>query len=100
MRSQEVRNGRAVRHGTLSVVHRKEDFELALEVLVDLEDGGDVTTSVAVVGRRPDRDQALAEPVLKAVHNELMRTCDELEVVNVIELVGHTRAKQPAGTAG
>lgn len=100
MCSQEVRNGCAVRHGALSIVHRKEDLELALEVLVDFEDGGDVTASVAVVGCRPDRDQALAEPVLEAVHNKLMRTCDELEVVDVIELVGDTGAEEPAGTTG
>jgi len=100
LRSQEVRDGSAVRHRTLPVVHRQENLELALEVLVDLQDRGDVTTSVAVVRGRPDRDQALTEPVLESVHDELMRTRDEFEVVDVVELVCDTRAKQPACATG
>lgn len=66
---------------------------MALEVFIDLQDRSHITTSVAVVGSRPDRDQALAEPVLEAIHNELMRTGDELKVIDVIELVCDARSE-------
>ena len=97
--SQEVRNGRAVRHGALPVVHGKEDLERAFKMLIDLQDGCQVVAAVAVVGGRPDRNQGLAEPVLEAIHHKLMGACHKLEVVDVIELMRHSRAEEPASAA-
>ena len=78
-----------------------EDLEVALHVVVDVEDGGDVTATVAVVGRRPNRHEVrVFEPVLEAVHDELMGSGDELEVVDVIVLGGHLGAEKPAGATG
>lgn len=99
-RSQEVGDGVAVRHIVLSFVDRQKDLELTLEVLVDLQDGGNVTASVAVVGSGPDRDQTLSEPVLESVHDQLMRASNKFKVVDVIKFVGHAGTKEPACTTG
>ena len=77
-----------------------EDLEVALQVLIDVEDGGDITAAVAVVRGRPDRDQiGVLEPVFESVHDELVRPCNQLQVVDVVELCGHLAAKEPAGAS-
>lgn len=96
--SQEVGNDIAVRHRALTVVDGQEDFVLTFEMRVDLEDGGHVVASVAVVRSRPDGDEALSEPISEAVHNKLMCAGDQLEIVDVIELVGNARAEEPSST--
>jgi hypothetical protein len=63
-------------------------------VFVELEDGGDVSASVAVVGRRPNGDQnVIWEPVLVSFLNQLMGSGDQLEAVNSIELLGNLRSE-------
>ena len=59
-----------------------------------------VAAAVAVVGRRPDGHQELAEEVLVALHRELMRAGDELELVGIQELVGDVGAEDVAGASG
>jgi len=51
---------------------------------------------IAVVGRRPHGDERLVEHVLVALHHELMRSCDERNVVGAVELVDDVAAKQEA----
>ena len=41
------------------VLHLAEDLEVAPALVVELQDGGDVAAAVAVVGRRPDRHEAV-----------------------------------------
>ena len=65
---------------------RLEDFEVLVEVLVQLEDGGDVAAAVAVVGRGPHGHQRVVEHVLVALHDELVRARDELDGVRRVEL--------------
>lgn len=77
-----------------------EDLKVALQVLVDVEDGGDVTATVAVVGCGPNcHEVRVLEPVLEAVHDELMSPSDELQVIDMVELSGDLGAEQPAGTS-
>ena len=77
-----------------------EDVEVALHLLIDVEDGGDVSTSVAVVGCRPNGDEVLVfEPVSEAVHDQLMGSSDEFEIVDVVKLGGDAGAEKPSGTS-
>ena len=67
-----------------------EDLEVALQLVVDVEDGGHITATVAVVGCGPHGNQVgVLEPVLEAVHDELMSTSHKLQVVDVVELGRH-----------
>jgi len=77
-----------------------EDFEVALHLFVDVEDGPDVTASVAVVGCGPHGDEVLIlEPVSEAVHDELMGAGDHFEVVDVVEFGRDTGSKEPASAS-
>jgi len=67
-----------------------ENVEVALQLVVDIQDRGNVTATVAVVGGRPDCDQVrVLEPILEAVHDKLMSASYELQVINVVELSRH-----------
>ena len=99
-RSQEVRDNLANGHGSAGVLRGVEDLKVALQVLVDVEDGGDVTATVAVVGCGPNRHEVrVLEPVLEAVHDKLMSPSDELQVIDMVELSGDLGAEQPAGAS-
>ena len=99
--SQEIGYNGLIIDGALGLVlDRVERLERVLEVLVDLEHGRNVATSVAIVGRRPDGDQVLVlEPELVALHDELMGASNEADAINVIEFRGDLSAEQPSGTA-
>jgi len=77
-----------------------EDVEGLLELIVDVEDGGHVTASVAVIGRGPHCYEVLvSEPVLESVHYQLMGSGNQRDVVDVVEFSRHFGAKQPSGTS-
>ena len=100
-RSQEVWDNLADGYGTARVLRSVEDLKVALQVLVDVEDGGDVATAVAVVRCGPNRHQVrVFEPVLKAIHDELVSPGHQLQVINVVELRCDLGAEKPAGTSG
>lgn len=65
-----------------------EDGEVSLEVLVQLEDGGHVAASVAIIWRGPDCENSLVEVPLVSLHHELVRSAYHLDVVGLVEL-GH-----------
>ena len=78
-----------------------EDLEVALQLIVDVQDGGDVTATVAVVGGRPDcYEVRVLEPVLEAIHDELMSASHKFQVVDVVELGRHLGTEEPASTTG
>ena len=78
-----------------------EDLEVAFQLIVDVQDGSDVTATVAVVRGGPNRDEVrVLEPVLEAVHDKLMGASHEVQVVEVVELSRHLGAEEPAGTTG
>ena len=78
-------------------LHSLENLVVTFTALVDREHCGHVAAPVAVVGRGPYRQTRLwLEPVLESVHYQLMRSADQLEFVDMIELRCHLRAKQPS----
>lgn len=99
--SQEVRNKGLVGDGSRSLVSQGiESLEGVLKFLVDVEDGGDVTASVAVVWCRPDSDKVLVlEPELVTIHDELMGTGDQVDVVDVVEFGSNLGSEEPSGTS-
>ena len=99
--SQEVRDDVADGDGLAGILGGVEDLEVPLQVLVDVEDRGHIATAVAVVWGRPDRHQvAVLEPVLEAIHHELMGASHQFEVVDVIELSGNLGSEEPASASG
>jgi len=67
---------------------RVELEEIIFHELVDLHDGGLVTATVAVVGRRENCDNiTLVRPVV-SVHDKLMGASDPGQVIGVVELLG------------
>merc|ERR1719373_525681 len=59
-----------------------EDLEIPLQLVVDVKDGGHVTAAVAVIRCRPNRHKVgVLEPVLEAIHDELMSSGDQLKIV-------------------
>lgn len=96
--SQEVGDYVPVRDHSGGLAHSVENVEAALQVFVDIQVGGDIATAVAVVGSRPHRDQVLIlEPVLEAIHHQLVSAGDQVEVIDVVELQRHLPSEQPAG---
>lgn len=53
---------------------------------VENHDGCDVSASVAVIWSAPDGDEVLIEMVLVPLHHKLMGTCNQRQIINVIEL--------------
>lgn len=99
--SQEVRNKGLIRNGPRGLISQSvEGLERVLELFVDVEEGGDVATSVAVVWRGPDGHEVLVlEPELVAVHDELVGTGDQIDVVDVIEFGSDLGSKEPSSTS-
>jgi hypothetical protein len=68
--------------------------ETAFAFAVEDHDGSDVAASVAVIGSAPHRDQVLIKVVFVAFHDELMCSCDEREIVDMIELSVSLRMRE------
>lgn len=65
------------RNSTLIVGNGGEDCKFRIHVLTHVHNGRDVTTAIAVVGRRPDRNNIFGlEVVLEPFIDELMRASD------------------------
>jgi|TARA_B110000285_G_C14838899_1_gene474411 hypothetical protein len=63
-----------------------EDLEVVLDILVNLHDGGHVSTSVTIVRSRPYGDEVrILEPEFKSVHDKLMGTSNQIQSVNMVE---------------
>lgn len=69
--SQEIWHKSLVWDGTGCLISQSvEDVESLLKLVIDVEDGGNITTSVAVVRCGPHSYQVLvSEPVLETIHN-------------------------------
>ena len=80
-------------------MHGLKHLIFPLQQIVDGENGRHVAAAVAVVGRRPHRDQRAREHLLVALHDKLVRPRNERDVVATAELVGLGLAKQVAGAA-
>ena len=77
-----------------------EDVECSLQLVVYVEDGSNISASVAIVWSRPNGDEVLiSEPVLEPVHNQLMRSGNEGDVVDVIELGRNLGSEEPSSAS-
>ena len=115
------RRCKAIRRHPILIRHGIKDLERCLvydTAVADLHNGSYVSASIAIIGRRPHRDEAILrrKRVLEAFLHQLMRSCYERYRVDVIELgaiqrvdsvhVGasphllrHLRTEQPACAA-
>ena len=101
MISQEVRHKGLVWNSTSGLISQgMEDFKGSYELVVHIQDRCNITTSVAIVWRGPNSNEVLiSEPVFEAVHNKLMRSGNQRNVVDVIEFGGHSGSEEPSGTS-
>jgi len=76
-----------------------EHLELLIVILVNLQNRGFVTTSVAIVRRRPDGYEGLVEEELEAFVHKLMRAADELKAVHRTKLLSNLGAEEPTSAA-
>ena len=99
--SQEIRNNCFVWNGSCCLVSQcVESLEWVFELFVDVQERGDVTTSVAIVWSRPNSNEVLVfEPELVAVHDKLMSTGDQVDVVDVVEFGRDLGSEQPSSTS-
>ena len=99
--SQEVGYKGLVRNSFRCLVPQSvEDVERFLQLVAHVQDRCHVTASVAIVRSRPHRDQVLvSEPVLESVHHELVSSCDERNVVDVVELRRDLGAEEPSSSS-
>ena len=67
-----------------------EDIEGSIQLVIYVQDGGHISASVAVVWCGPNSDEILiSEPILESVHDKLMCSGDQRNVVDVIEFGGN-----------
>ena len=98
--SQEVWNDLANRDSALRLRGGVEDLKGALHLLADVEQGSHVAASVAVVRGRPDgHEVGVLEPIFESVHDELMGTSNQFDVVDVVELRGDLGSEEPPSTS-
>ena len=77
-----------------------ENVESFIQIFVHIQNRSNVTASIAVVWSRPDCDEVLVfEPILESIHDKLMRSGNQGDVVDVIEFGGHLAAEEPACTS-
>lgn len=99
--SNEVRHSGAWWDDTFRVRNCFEDLEVSVQLIVQGQNGCNVTTTVAVVWRRPHGHQVvLGEHVLEALLHKLMGTANQLQIIDLAKLRGDLGAKQPASTTG
>lgn len=81
---------------SLIVANCAEQLECWLEIFSDFTHRRQVSTSVAVVRRAPDgRNVLLVKMELISLIDELMRSCDESEIVHMAEFLGDLVSEQP-----
>lgn len=75
-----------------------ENLEASGEFFVECEDRRQISAAVAIVGGAPHGNEVLSWIVVfVALLNELMRSADEFELVDVVKLCGDTGTEKPAG---
>ena len=61
---------------------------------MELQDGGNVATPIAVVWRRPDGHELVVKHVLDALVHQLVCAADQLQVVQVHELLWRREGRE------
>ena len=63
-----------------------EHKSFAVLCRIEFQNGSNVATAIAIVGRRPNGDEFFVEHVLDALLHQLVCTADQLEIVQMHEL--------------
>jgi len=102
MISQEVRHKGLVWNSTSGLISKgMEDFKGSYELVVHIQDRCNITASVAIVWCGPNGNEVLiSEPIFEAVHDKLMRSGNQRNVIDVIKLSSHSRSEEPSSTSG
>jgi len=77
----------------------KLDYAL-VQHLVQKHDGGLVATTIAVVGSRKKRQHPIGMLPLISLHDELMRSHNELQAIFVVECLCDVLPKRVASSTG
>lgn len=89
-------SGSGHRYVSLIVADCAEQLECRFQILSDLTHRCQVSTSVAVVRCAPDgHDVLLVKMKFISFVNELMRSCDQSEIVHMAEFLGDLVSEQP-----
>ena len=68
---------------------------------IKMQNRGQITAAIAVIGTRPDCNQVLVQkPVFVTFLNQLVRSADEFQAIDLVEHVDHFSAVNPAGSSG
>ena len=95
--SEEVGDNISVGNGLRTLSNCVENIKWSLKLLVNVQNRGNISASVAVVRGRPYCHQCLIlEPVLETVHDKLVSTSNELQIIDMIEFWCYSLAKNPA----
>eukprot|EP00754_Rhynchopus_humris_P030098 Rhum_TRINITY_DN15258_c13_g1::Rhum_TRINITY_DN15258_c13_g1_i1::g.148201::m.148201 len=95
MSSQEVVWRRFLRRDTPCLLWRRlKDLVVPLQMLVQFEDGCNVATPVAVVGGGPHGHKGVVEHRLVSLHHQLVRPCNQLNLVRRVELLHHVASEE------
>ena len=87
----------ANRDSTLRLRGGVENLKGALHALADVEQGSNVAASIAVVRGRPNSHKVgVLEPVFESVHDKLMGTSNQVEVVDVVEFRCDLGSEKPS----
>ena len=98
--SQEVWNNLANRDSTLRLRGGVENLKGALHALTDVEQGSNVAASIAVVRSGPNSHKVgVLEPVFESVHDKLMGTSNQIEVINVVEFGSDLGSEKPSSAS-
>lgn len=100
--SQEVGHDGLIVHGPGSLVSQGvEGLKGVFKLFIDFEHRGNIAASVAVVGCGPNGNEvAVSEPILVALHDELMCSCHKVNVIDMIEFSSDLGSEEPSGTSG
>lgn len=73
-----------------------ESTVLLIQSIVQLQNTGDITTPVAVVGGRPDSDNLLVEHELESFEDKLVRSSNQVQPIRVGKGVDYVSPEEPA----
>ena len=99
--SQEIRHKSLVWDGTGGLISQSmENVEGSGQFVVDVQNRSDISASVAIVWCGPNSDEVLiSKPVLESVHDKLMCSGDQRNVIDVIEFGGDLGSEEPSSSS-
>lgn len=75
------------------------DLEIMITILANLQNRSQVSTSIAIVRRGPNRYELLVKHELVPFLHKLVRSGDEFERIEVIEFSSNAPAEEPTRTS-